>query len=427
MFKNSEIREELDNVQLGFRLDEMGGMHVEEVPADEAEGYRDGFLRDVRSCLAARRRNDCRGRLVRSVATDAIFSKDPVEAYLAWQFTDGWGSYREGEYPDRYESLDESPLVPKDGLPDGYVGPGDALEYGLPNWEAIEAARESLAEKRKEEAEDYHCHLRELAQAFGRYCAPEVLAFVKQNKFVLLDLLWQTDDHRKRSRARPTLPDVKIAETREDIERYLDDLVVAPAVRASHGDPSEARRRVREALRLFCNGGEVPEGKTKPRRHVKGFGLDPKVLIKASQLEQKFQRRLDEYHLREEIWQVALERLKPKAAQLIHSNPKSSFAEKVIAGVIHSFPRKWKQERIGGQVVFHPADWDEKGARGPVELRTKPLIDWAYLLGSFDTTADAVRFLASPETQESLKLLGPNWVEELKRIVFGAYKRSRQD
>ena len=57
MFKDSEIREELDNVQLGFRLDEMGGMHVEEVPADEAEEDRDSFLRDVRSCLAARSAN----------------------------------------------------------------------------------------------------------------------------------------------------------------------------------------------------------------------------------------------------------------------------------------------------------------------------------------------------------------------------------
>jgi len=202
--------------------------------------------------------------------------------------------------------------------------------------------------------------------------------------------------------------------------------VVAPAVRASHGDPSEARRRVREALRIFCNGGEVTQGKTKPRKHVKGFGLDPKVLIKASQLEQRFQRHLDEYHLRKEIWQVALERLKPTSPQLIRPNPEPSFAEKVIVGVIHCFPRKWKQERVNGQVAFHPADWDEAGAIGPVEVRTKPLIGWAYLLGGFGTPADAVNYLGNSDTQEKLNLLGPNWVEELKRIVFGAYKKSRQ-
>jgi hypothetical protein len=38
---------------------------------------------------------------------------------------------------------------------------------------------------------------------------------------------------------------------------------------------------VREALRLFCNGGTAPEGKAKAAKHVSGFGLDPKVLIKA--------------------------------------------------------------------------------------------------------------------------------------------------
>jgi hypothetical protein len=38
-----------------------------------------------------------------------------------------------------------------------------------------------------------------------------------------------------------------------------------------------------------------------------------------------------------------------------------------------------------------------------------------------------VRFLADPETGEQLSLLGPNWIQEVKRIVFGAYKRARKE
>jgi len=30
-------------------------------------------------------------------------------------------------------------------------------------------------------------------------------------------------------------------------------------------------------------------------------------------------------------------------------------------------------------------------------------------------------------TGEQLSLLGPNWIEEVKRIVFGAYKRARKE
>ena len=48
-------------------------------------------------------------------------------------------------------------------------------------------------------------------------------------------------------------------------------------------------------------------------------------------------------------------------------------------------------------------------------------------MGGFDTPAEASSFLAKPETREQLSLLGPNWIEEVKRIVFGAYKRVRKD
>jgi len=427
-FKLSEICEELNHIQLGFRPDEMDGMHVEEgLLADEAESFKEGYIRDVRSCMAGRRRNNCRGMLVRAAATDAIFSSDPVEAYLAWQLTDSWDFNREGEYPDRYEEIDGSALMPPQGLPEGFVGPGDALEYELPNWEVIKEVRAGMAEERKRETEEYYSHLRELALNVGRYFGPEVLTFIKQNSDVLLDLLWETNDHRRMPARRPDFAAVKIEEARERIEKYLDTLVVVPAVRASHGEPTEARRRVREALRLFCNGGEAPQGKLKPRKHVKGFGLDPKVLITASQLEVRFQKALDAYRLRLEIWQGALRCLSPKVSQLIRPNPQPSFAEKVIAGVIHSFPKKWKEERVNGRVVFHPVDWDEADAPGAVQVRTKPVIAWAYHLGRFSTTADAVRFLAEPETQQKLKPLGPNWIEEVKRIVFGAYKKARED
>ena len=62
-----------------------------------------------------------------------------------------------------------------------------------------------------------------------------------------------------------------------------------------------------------------------------------------------------------------------------------------------------------------------------VEIKTKPLIGWGYLIGGFNTPAEASSFLANPETREQLSLLGPNWIEEVKRIVFGAYKRARKD
>ena len=64
----------------------------------------------------------------------------------------------------------------------------------------------------------------------------------------------------------------------------------------------------------------------------------------------------------------------------------------MIAGVIHSFPKKWKEERINGKVIYHPADWDESEAQGSVEIKTKPLIGWGYLLGGFDTPAEAAKF-----------------------------------
>jgi hypothetical protein len=131
--------------------------------------------------------------------------------------------------------------------------------------------------------------------------------------------------------------------------------------------------------------------------------------------------------LRLEIWEEAQKCLSPRTKQLLRPNSRATFAHKVIAGVIHSFPKKWKEERINGKVIFHPADWDESEAQGSVEIKTKPLIGWGYLLGGFDTPAEAASFLATPETREQLSLLGPNWIEELKRIVFGAYKKARQD
>jgi hypothetical protein len=48
-------------------------------------------------------------------------------------------------------------------------------------------------------------------------------------------------------------------------------------------------------------------------------------------------------------------------------------------------------------------------------------------MGGFNTPAEASSFLAITETREQLSLLGPNWIEEIKRIVFGAYKRVRKD
>ena len=84
-------------------------------------------------------------------------------------------------------------------------------------------------------------------------------------------------------------------------------------------------------------------------------------------------------------------------------------------------------KRINGSVIYHPANWDESEAQGAVEIDTKALIGWGYLMGGFNTPAEASSFLAKPETREQLSLLGPNWVEEVKRIVFGAYKRVRKD
>jgi hypothetical protein len=429
MFKLEEICEELSQIQIPMRSEELEsiGIHVEEeASTDEVERFQDGYLRDVHNCLAERRRHGCRAALVRPAATAAILEVDPVEAYLIWQFTDSWLPYIEEDYPERHEGDDRSPLSPTEGLPEGFVGSGDAFEYDLPNWDAIAEAKASIAGRVKEEREQYHLHLQDLARDFARL-GPEMLEFIRHHKDSLLDLLWETSDFRSRKTIRPELPALRIAESRESIEKYLDALVIFPAVRAAHGDPTEARQRVREALRLFCNGGKAPEGKTGTGKHVSGFGLDPKVLIRASRLEEKFQKALSAYRLRLEIWEEAQKSLSPRARQLLRPNSRASFAQKVIAGVIHSFPKKWKEERINGSVIFHPADWDESEAQGSVEIKTKPLIGWGYLMGGFNTPAEASSFLAKPETREQLSLLGPNWIEEVKKIVFGAYKRVRKD
>jgi len=427
MFKLEEICEELSQIQIPMRAEELEsiGVHVEEeASTDEVERFQDGYLRDVHHCLAERRRHGCRAALVRPAATAAILEVDPVEAYLIWQFTDSWLPYVEEEYPERHEG-DRSPLSPMEGLPEGFVGSGDALEYDLPNWDAIAEAKAMLAGKVKEERQQYHLHLQDLARDFARL-GPEMLEFIRHHKDSLVDLIWETSEFRTRKTVRPELPALRIAESRESIEKYLDALVIFPAVRAAHGDPTEARQRVREALRLFCNGGTAPEGKAKAAKHVSGFGLDPKVLIKASRLEERFQKALSAYRLRLEIWEEALKCLSPRAGQLLRPKNGAGFARKVIAGVIHSFPKKWKEERLGGTVIYHPADWDESESQGSVEIKTKPIIGWGYLIGGFNTPAEAVAFLGNPETREQLSLFGPNWIEEVKRIVFGAYKRARK-
>lgn len=428
MFKLEEICEELSQIQIPMRADELEsiGVHVEEeASTDEVERFQDGYIRDIHHCLAERRKSSCRAALVRPAATAAILEVDPVEAYLIWQFTDSWLPYVEEEYPERHEG-DRSPLSPMEGLPEGFVGSGDALEYDLPNWDAIAEAKALLAGKVKEERQEYHLHLQGLARDFARL-GPEMLEFIRHHKDSLLDLLWETSDLRTRKTIRPELPALRIAESRETIEKYLDALVIFPAVRAAHGDPTEARQRVREALRLFCNGGKAPEGKAKAGKHVSGFGLDPKVLIKASRLEERFQKALRAYGLRLEIWEEALRCLSPRAGQLLRPTNGAGFARKVIAGVIHSFPKKWKEERINGTVIYHPADWNESESQGSVDIKTKPLIGWGYLIGGFNTPAEAVAFLANPDTREQLSLFGPNWIEEVKRIVFGAYKRARKE
>ena len=98
------------------------------------------------------------------------------------------------------------------------------------------------------------------------------LEFIRHHKDSLLDLVWETSDFRTRKTTRPSLPALRIAESGETVEKYLDALVIFPAVGAAHGDPTEARQRVREALRLFCNGGKAPGGKATAGKHVSGFG-----------------------------------------------------------------------------------------------------------------------------------------------------------
>ena len=429
MFKLEEICEELSQVQIPMRPDELEsiGVHVEEESsAEEAERYQDGYIRDVHHCLAERRRSGCRAVLVKPAATAAILEVEPVEAYLVWQFTDSWLPYIEEEYPERFEGDDASPLLPTAGLPEGFVGSGDALEYELPNWEAVNQAKAMISGRVKEERAQYHLHLQDLARDFARL-APEMLEFIRHHKDSLLDLLWETDNFRSRKSKRPELPALRIAESRETIEKYLDRLVIYPAVRAAHGDPTEARQRVRGALKLFCNGGKAPEGKGGNCKQVSGFALDPKVLIKASRLEERFQQALRAYRLRLELWEKAQQWLSPRVKQLLGPNLQARFVEKVIAAVVHSFPKKWKEERINGKITYHPADWDESESQGSVEIKTKPLIGWGYLLGGFATAAEAVSFLAMPDTREQLSLLGSNWTEELKRIVFGAYKKARKN
>ena len=96
MFKLEEICEELSQIQIPMRSEELEsiGIHVEEeASTDEVERFQDGYIRAVHNCLAERRRHGCRAALVRPAATAAILEVDPVEAYLIWQFTDLWLPY----------------------------------------------------------------------------------------------------------------------------------------------------------------------------------------------------------------------------------------------------------------------------------------------------------------------------------------------
>jgi len=81
---------------------------------------------------------------------------------------------------------------------------------------------------------------------------------------------------------------LKIAESRGSIEKYLDALVIFWAVRAGHGDPT---KRVRAALRLFCNRGKAPERKGGTGKQVSVLALDPHVLIKPPGWKIEFRKR----------------------------------------------------------------------------------------------------------------------------------------
>src|SRR4030095_6153678 len=106
MFELEEICEELSQIQIPMRADELEsiGVHVEEESsADEAERFQDGYLGDRHNSLAERSTHGCRAALVSPAATAAILEVDPVEAYLIWQFTDSWLPYVEAAYPERQE------------------------------------------------------------------------------------------------------------------------------------------------------------------------------------------------------------------------------------------------------------------------------------------------------------------------------------
>ena len=58
MFKLEEICEELSQIQIPMRSEELEsiGVHVEEeASTDEVERFQDGYIRDVHNCLAERR------------------------------------------------------------------------------------------------------------------------------------------------------------------------------------------------------------------------------------------------------------------------------------------------------------------------------------------------------------------------------------
>ena len=112
MFKLEEICEELSQVQIPMRADELEsiGVHVEEeVSADEAERFQDGDSGEFPPLPGGKKKEQLPCSAGQAAATAVILEVDPVEAYLIWQFTDSWLPYVEEEYPERHEG-DPSPL-----------------------------------------------------------------------------------------------------------------------------------------------------------------------------------------------------------------------------------------------------------------------------------------------------------------------------
>ena len=295
MFKLEEICEELSQIQIPMRAEELEsiGVHVEEeASTDEVERFQDGYIRDVHNCLAERRRHGCRAALVRPAATAAILEVDPVEAYLIWQFTDSWLPYIEEDYPERHEGDDRSPLSPTEGLPEGFVGSGDALEYDLPNWDAIAEAKAQIAGRVKEEREQYHLHLQDLARDFARL-GPEMLEFIRHHKDSLLDLLWETSDFRSRKTIRPEAAgtqDRRVAREHREISRRAGDFPGSQSGSRRSDGSETACSRSAEAL---LQRRQSARGKNWNRKTCERFRSRPKGVDQSFQAGREISESLD--------------------------------------------------------------------------------------------------------------------------------------